>query len=70
MLRAIDVAELVAADADDYVSIALRIAQDAAWRESVVQRISAGRGRLFHDASAIRALERFLAEQAEGGSDG
>ena len=69
MLAALDVPELVASGPDDYVALALRIAQDAAWRDEVVGRISAGRGRLFRDASSVRALERFFAAQLGGEPD-
>jgi predicted O-linked N-acetylglucosamine transferase (SPINDLY family) len=60
MLRLCGVDELVAADADDYVRIAARLAQDRAWRAEVAQRIDAGSARLFDDAQPLAAFAQLM----------
>ncbi len=46
---------------DDYVAIAARLGQDAAWRTRVRAMVADGKHRAFRDTGAIRALETFLA---------
>ena len=60
MLKAMDCDELIARDSADYLSIALRIGRDAAFRNEISSRIAAGRGKLFSQNEPIRALESFL----------
>ncbi|MEP7183872.1 MAG: tetratricopeptide repeat protein [Betaproteobacteria bacterium] len=60
MLALAGVDELVARDADDYVRIAVRVATDRPWRESLRDRIRAGAPRLFGDAAPVAALGDFL----------
>jgi predicted O-linked N-acetylglucosamine transferase (SPINDLY family) len=60
MLRALGAAELVAKDADDYVSTALRLGQDLALRRDIAERIAANRLALFEREEPIRALEDLL----------
>jgi predicted O-linked N-acetylglucosamine transferase (SPINDLY family) len=59
MLTVAGVPELIAADARDYVALALRVVGDAAFRESVVERLRAGSAALFDDRSAIDAMQAF-----------
>jgi len=59
MLMVAGVPELIAADARDYVARALRVVSDAAFRESVVERLRAGSESLFNDRSAIDAMQAF-----------
>jgi CRISPR-associated protein Csy1 len=61
MLRLAGLGDLVAKDEDDYVRIALRLATDRAWRDSIVARLREGAPRLFDDQAPIAALEGFLA---------
>lgn len=72
MLRLLGLDELIARDADDYVRIAVRLGTDPAWRRTVRERIAAGRGRLYDDVEAVRALEAFYrrahAEAVERGA--
>ena len=60
MLRTIGVEELIARDEEEYVAIALRIAQDRAYREAVCARISNGLPRLLDRSEPIEALAAAL----------
>ena len=62
ILKRIGLPELVAADEEQYVALAVRLAQDADYREDVRRRIAAGRPMLFEDTAPVRALEDFLAQ--------
>ena len=62
--------DCVARDPADYVSIALRLGTDAAWRAAVSRRILAANGVLFDNADTVRAIEDFLVaavDRARGG---
>jgi protein O-GlcNAc transferase len=60
ILRRMGVTELIAATEDEYVNLAVRLARDAAYRQSVRQRIASSRPILFDDIAPVRALEDFL----------
>jgi predicted O-linked N-acetylglucosamine transferase (SPINDLY family) len=62
ILGRIGLRELVASSAEEYVTLATRLARDHAYRKTVRERIEAGRHVLFDDDAPIRALEAFLAE--------
>jgi predicted O-linked N-acetylglucosamine transferase (SPINDLY family) len=64
ILRRMELDELVAASANDYVDIASRIGRDAAYRRELRERIAGRRAILFNDEAPVRALEAFLAEAA------
>lgn len=66
ILRHLGADELVAADAEQYVALAVRAAQDAAFREFARHRLSAQRHLLFEDPAPIRALEEFLQDAVRG----
>jgi predicted O-linked N-acetylglucosamine transferase (SPINDLY family) len=59
MLKAMGLDELVAKDAQDYVEIAVRLANDREWRNQMSQAILSQSGSIFEDETPIRALERF-----------
>ena len=63
MLAILELVELVAKDAQDYVAIALRLGRDARYREEIRAAIAARRPRLFDQEAPIRALEEFLRSQ-------
>jgi hypothetical protein len=44
--------------------LAVRLANDAAWRHSVRQRIRQGKGQVYRDMRPVAALGDFLAEAA------
>jgi predicted O-linked N-acetylglucosamine transferase (SPINDLY family) len=54
----------VARDANEYVEIALRLANDADHRRSVANEIAATRGALFDNIAAVRELEDVLEDLA------
>lgn len=60
ILKRIGMQELVVNDTDAYVALAVRLAQDRAYRAEISRRIAAGRHVLYEDAAPIRALEDFL----------
>jgi predicted O-linked N-acetylglucosamine transferase (SPINDLY family) len=60
MLEVIGATDLIAADRDDYLRIAVRLATDAAWRAEQRARIESGRQRLFDDRAPIDRLQQFL----------
>lgn len=64
--RQIGVEDLVATDAESYVRLAVRLAQDAGWRAELSRRILARADVLFEDAAAVRALEDFFHRAATG----
>jgi CRISPR-associated protein Csy1 len=60
MLAQIGVPELIAADDDDYVAIAVRLATQPDWREALRNKIRNGREALFEDAAPMAALAEAL----------
>ncbi|HXD82861.1 MAG TPA: tetratricopeptide repeat protein [Rudaea sp.] len=60
LMRLIGLDELIATSEDDYVRIAVRLAQDAAWRAELRARIHARKTELFEDRGAVEALAQFL----------
>jgi predicted O-linked N-acetylglucosamine transferase (SPINDLY family) len=65
MLRLIGVPELIAADGEAYVELALRVAGDAAYRAALAERIGAGWGRLVNRSEPIAALADALVAMVE-----
>jgi protein O-GlcNAc transferase len=59
-LRHIGLGELVADSDQAYVELAVALAGDAARRQSLRQRIAAGRARLYRDPAPLDALERWV----------
>jgi protein O-GlcNAc transferase len=62
ILRRIGCEQTIAESLEDYVSIAVRLARDPAWRAEARQAVATGKHCLFQDVGTIRALEDFLAE--------
>jgi predicted O-linked N-acetylglucosamine transferase (SPINDLY family) len=62
ILRRMDCEATIAASLDDYVSIAVRLARDPAWRAEVRRAVALGKHRAFDDSAYMRALEAFLTE--------
>ncbi|HEY1328955.1 MAG TPA: tetratricopeptide repeat protein [Casimicrobiaceae bacterium] len=63
MLGIVGVPELVASDAQQYVAIASRLAQDAAWRRDVAHRIADGNGALFDRPEPTHAFAQLLLQE-------
>ncbi len=62
ILKRMGLQDLVAADEEQYVALAVRLVRDAEFRESIRRRIESGRHLLYGDTAPIRALEDFLAQ--------
>jgi predicted O-linked N-acetylglucosamine transferase (SPINDLY family) len=62
------VGDCVARDREEYVQLALRLAQDAKHRDFVRQKIRAGCPRFFADQQAVHDLESFLRQAVEDAS--
>jgi predicted O-linked N-acetylglucosamine transferase (SPINDLY family) len=60
--------DCVAADADDYVRLAVRLGKDSAWRASLRTRILAANHVLFENAGAVRELEQFFSTSRQQAS--
>ena len=66
MLKAMGMDELIVRDKNDYVAIALRLGNDAAWREEMRQRIAQNIGKVFENKSPVKELEQFLLSRFAG----
>jgi predicted O-linked N-acetylglucosamine transferase (SPINDLY family) len=64
MLRMMGMDELIANDADDYVRISARLAQDRSWRQTLARRIGENSARLFDDPAPLASLAVFLQRAA------
>jgi protein O-GlcNAc transferase len=62
LLRRIGIAETIAADVDEYVSIATGLARDSTRRTALKARIASQLPVAFHDMAPLRAMERFFEE--------
>jgi protein O-GlcNAc transferase len=60
ILTMMGVTETIAGTVDEYVSLAIRLARDIAWRTSLRRRMSEEKYRVFRDRDCISALEDFL----------
>jgi predicted O-linked N-acetylglucosamine transferase (SPINDLY family) len=67
ILKRMGLSDLVAQTEEDYVALALRLAQDGDYRKRVSERIETSRPVLFDDVAVIRALEDFLVSVANRG---
>ena len=59
-MRILETMELIARDADDYADIAVSVACDMGFRESVQRRLRANAPKLFRRAAVTREHERFF----------
>lgn len=60
ILKRMGLEELIANTADEYVNLAVKLAQDSEYRLNIHQRIETSRLVLFNDVAPVRALEDFL----------
>jgi CRISPR-associated protein Csy1 len=70
MLALAGLDDLVAANAEDYVRIAARVATDATWRDALRARMRDGRGRVFNDGAPVAALASTLEALVVSGTAG
>ncbi|HUQ75430.1 MAG TPA: tetratricopeptide repeat protein, partial [Burkholderiales bacterium] len=64
ILKRLGLAELVAPTEQGYVDLAVKLARDSEYRQSVARRMDSARDRLYHDTGAMRAMEDFLSRVA------
>ena len=57
MLDVLEIPELVATDAHDYVAISCRLLEDQAFHGAIKEAIAERKGRLFHDRSVAEAFQ-------------
>ena len=67
MLQMMGITDTISDTVDDYVSTAVRLAQDISWRMGLRKRIAESKARLYQDHSCILALEEFLVRVAHQG---
>jgi len=67
MYRRMGLGDLVAGDAQNYVDLAVKLANDAEYRQSVRARIHEASHVLFEDAQVVREFEHFIEESAGNG---
>ena len=65
LYRKLGLLDCVAKDKDDYVRIAVRLANDAEFRTRIREEISSRYDRLFENHAFVRELEQFLIEKFE-----
>jgi predicted O-linked N-acetylglucosamine transferase (SPINDLY family) len=64
ILKMMGVEETITETIDDYVSAAIRLAQDVPWRMAVKNRISENKHRIYRDTTCVSALQEFLSSVA------
>ncbi len=60
MYRKMGITDTIARDAGHYVELAVRVANDTAWRADLQARIAASNHLLFEDIRVVREFERFF----------
>jgi len=66
MLRLCGLDELVAADIDDYVRIALRLGRDREWRTALRERLAQAVNAVFGRDDPVKSLEAFFVKVTQG----
>jgi len=66
ILEMLGVTETIAQTLDDYVAIAVRLAQDPQARRQIVDRMAAQKHQLYYDRAPVTALEDFLETAVRG----
>lgn len=61
-LRKMGLEETIASDLDNFVDIAARLGNDAAWRQQLSREIAGRKHLLFNDSSCVAALEGFYSD--------
>jgi protein O-GlcNAc transferase len=65
ILKMMDIEETIAATKEDYVKIAIRLGQDAEYRQYISQQVTENKYKLYRDLKPVRALEDFLLEKVQ-----
>lgn len=69
LLRWMDVTGTIATNVDEYVEIAVRLATDPAWRQTVSTHIATNKHIIHQDMQCIQGLEDFLESHIRGSLD-
>jgi predicted O-linked N-acetylglucosamine transferase (SPINDLY family) len=67
LLDMMGVTDTIGETVEDYVAIAVRLAQDPIWRAEITGKISALKQAIYRDRACITALEDFLDRVGRGG---
>jgi protein O-GlcNAc transferase len=59
-LKMMGIEEMIATSKEDYVKIAVRLGQNAEYRQDISQQIANNKHKLYNDLAPVRALEEFL----------
>jgi len=70
LYRQMHIDGLAARDGRDYVEIALRLANDAAWRAALRSELHAKKGALYENAAVVTEIERFLGAAVSAAANG
>jgi predicted O-linked N-acetylglucosamine transferase (SPINDLY family) len=65
MLRMIGVTDTIAETEAEYIEIAVRLGLDHEWRQTVRDKITANKHRLFNDQKCVKGLESFFEEAVQ-----
>lgn len=60
ILKMMGIEDTIATSVNDYISIAVRLANDTQWREDISIRISRNKHKVYRDRECITGLEKFL----------
>jgi protein O-GlcNAc transferase len=60
ILTMMGVTDTIAQTTDEYVSVAIRLGQDAAWRQDIKAKIASNKHRIYRDRDCVAGLEQFL----------
>ena len=60
ILKMMDIEDTIASSVDDYISIAVRLANDISWRKDISGRVHRNKHRIYRDRECIAGLEKFL----------
>ncbi|MEH1830605.1 MAG: hypothetical protein V7L29_00575 [Nostoc sp.] len=60
ILKMMGIEETIAVTKDEYVKIAVRLGQDAQYRQHISQQVSENKYKLYGDLKPVRALEDFF----------
>ena len=60
ILKMMDIGDTIASSVDDYISIAVRLANDMQWRKDISASVHQNKHRIYRDRECIAGLESFL----------
>jgi predicted O-linked N-acetylglucosamine transferase (SPINDLY family) len=66
-LKMMGMEELIASSVDEYVQLAVHLAQDAAYRRQIASKIAANKHKLYRDPAPIEALQDFILARVRAG---